>query len=106
MYLTRAVPMVLLAVLGLLLVAGCAGTGGAGELPDDPTLIHKELEEIALDMQNTREMLKGSKAQLQIEDNQMLRDDIHSLEMNLIHLESQQRALEERLAEIEASGKY
>jgi septal ring factor EnvC (AmiA/AmiB activator) len=69
----------------------------------DSGLIRKELVEIEMDMKNTEEMIKGSKAQLQMEDNQQLRDEIRSLEMNLIHLESQKRALEERLQELETT---
>ena len=101
---TRAVPMVLLAVFALSLIAGCAGTTGSREMSDDPNLIEKELLEIDNDMQNTEEMIKGSKAQLQYEDSQVLRDNLRQLEMRLIHLESQKRALEQRLAELAASG--
>ncbi|MFH1501532.1 MAG: hypothetical protein ABIG03_00660 [Candidatus Eisenbacteria bacterium] len=99
----RALPVVVLAALALALVSGCAGTRSNGGLPSDPNLIQREIVEISQDMQNTEEMIKGSKAQLQVEDNQALRDDLRTLEMRLIHLESQKRALEERLAEIEAS---
>lgn len=101
---TRAVPMVLLAVFALSLIAGCAGTTGGREMSDDPVLIEKELLEISNDMENTEEMIKGSRAQLQYEDSQDLRDNIRQLEMRLLSLESQKRALEERLTELEASG--
>jgi hypothetical protein len=100
---SRAVPLVALVALSLALVAGCAGTRSTGELSDDPVLIQKELVEIEQDMLNVEELIKGTKAQLQYEDSQGLRDDLRQLEMDLIHLESQQRALNERLAEIEAS---
>ena len=102
---TTAVVLPLLAVLGLLLLAGCVGTGG-GSTPDDPKLIRDELEDIRVETANTEELLKGSKAQLQVEDSQVLRDNIRSLEMNLIHLESRERALEERLQELAAEGKH
>lgn len=102
---TRIIPMAMLVVFGFLLLSGCAGTKAGGEVSDDPVLIQKQIGELDRDMRNTEEMIKGSKAQLQMEDNQVLRDELRSLEMNLIHLESQKRALEERLAELEASGK-
>ena len=101
---TRVVPVILLMALGLALAAGCAGTRGTRDLPDNPVLIQKELVEIEQDMGNVGEMIKGTKAQLQFEDGQNLRENLRALEMELIHLESQKRALEERLAEIEASG--
>lgn len=101
----QVVPIVLLAAFLFLLVAGCAGTKAGGDMPDDPVLIRKELVDIQRDMSNTEEMIKGSKAQLQMDDSQQLRDEIRSLEMNLIHLESQKRALEERLVELEKAGK-
>jgi uncharacterized protein YhaN len=91
------------AVLAAVLLSGCAGTRSQ-TLPDDPRLIRNEIEEIGLDMRNTEEMLKGSRAQLQIEDSQELRNEIRRLEMELYELESQKRALEERLAELEAGG--
>jgi hypothetical protein len=73
-------------------------------MSDDPVLIERELLEISNDMQNTEEMIKGSRAQLQYEDSQDLRDSIRQLEMRLLGLESQKRALEERLTELETSG--
>jgi septal ring factor EnvC (AmiA/AmiB activator) len=99
------VPALLLAVFGLAMFAGCAGTRSSDNIPDDPVLIQKQLVDIKHDIANTEEMIKGSKAQLQMDDSQELRDEIRSLEMNLIHLESQKRALEERLAELEAAAK-
>jgi septal ring factor EnvC (AmiA/AmiB activator) len=105
-HLARVAIAALLLAFAWLLFAGCAGTRSTNEdIPDDPVLIQKELVEIRQDMRNTEEMIKGTKAQLQIDDNQAIRDEIRSLEMHLIHLESQKRALEERLAEIDASGR-
>ena len=104
-YQARGVTVALLVAFAGLLFAGCAGTRTtAGDIPDDPVLIQKELIEIDNDIRNTEEMIKGSKAQLQIDDNTAIREDIRELEMHLIHLESQKRALEERLAEIKAQG--
>lgn len=96
-----AVLMLLLGVLGLVFATGCAGTM-TEETTNDPELIHKEIIEIGVEMRNTEELIKGSKAQLQIDDSQDLRGEIRTLEMNLIHLESRKRALEERLAELAA----
>lgn len=96
-----AVLMLLLGVLGLVFAAGCAGTMSE-EISSDPELIRKEITEIDIEMRNTEELIKGSKAQLQIDDSQDLRGEIRTLEMNLIHLESRKRALEERLAELAA----
>lgn len=96
-----AVAMLIVMVLGLALAAGCAATR-TDELPDDPDLIQKELVQIRMEIRNTEELIKGSKAQLQIDDNQELRSELRSLETELIHLESRQRALEERLAELAA----
>jgi septal ring factor EnvC (AmiA/AmiB activator) len=93
--------LALLIAFGFLLLAGCAGTRREG-LPDDPGLIRSELRDINTEIGNTEELIKGSKAQLQVQDNQELRNEIRSLETNLIHLQSRKRALEERLAEIEA----
>lgn len=94
-----AVTMLVIMTLGLALAAGCAGTR-SDEMPDDPELIRKEIVQIAMDIRNTEELIKGSKAQLQIEDNQDLRSELRSLEAELIHLESRKRALEQRLAEL------
>jgi septal ring factor EnvC (AmiA/AmiB activator) len=105
MHRRQVVPFLVLAAFLFVLAAGCAGTRSGSDVPDDPVLIRKELVEIERDMQNTEEMIKGSKAQLQMDDSQELRDEIRSLEMSLIHLESQKRALEERLTELEATEK-
>ncbi len=103
MHRRQFVQLLVLTAFVSLLAVGCAGTQAGGDVPDDPALIRKELVEIDLDMKNTEEMIKGSKAQLQMDDNQQLRDEIRSLEMDLIHLESQKRALEERLQELETA---
>jgi hypothetical protein len=97
----RAVLMLFLAVLSLAFAAGCAGTMGA-ETSNDPDLIRKEIVDIEMEIGNTEELLKGNKAQLQIESDQNLLNDIRTLEMNLMYLESRKRALEERLAELAA----
>jgi septal ring factor EnvC (AmiA/AmiB activator) len=89
--------------LGLLCLAGCAGTR-TEEFPNDPTIIRHELEEIANDIANTKEILKGSKAELQIEDSMDLRNQIRSLEMELYELESRKASLEQRLRELQAQG--
>ena len=94
--------------LSLVLVAafaslfqGCAGTGQGGlAIPDDPALIRNEIAEINTEILNTQEMLKAARAELQIDDSTIIRDQIRNHEMNLIHLESRKRALEERLAEL------
>jgi hypothetical protein len=90
--------------LALLLQSGCAGTGGSN-VPNDPGLIRKELTEISQDIGNAEEMLKGSRAQLQMDDSQELRSEIRVLEMELYELRAQKAALEERLTELKAEGK-
>ena len=94
-----AVAALLLLLLGLAMALGCAGTR-VSEMSDNPELVRKELAEISLEIRNTQELIKGSKAELQIEDNQTLRSEIRALEAELIHLESRKRALEEHLAEL------
>lgn len=94
----------LLAVVALAVLAGCAGTQGGGDIPSDPDLIRKEIAEIDMDIQNAEEVLKGSRAELQVEDNQSLRNEIHSLEAEIAQLHSKKKALEERLRELEAAG--
>ncbi len=100
---TGAIAGALLLVLGLLLIAGCAGTGGGG-ISSDPRLINNELEEIETDIAIAEEMLKGSRAQLQIEDSTELRSQIRTLEMDLYELRARKAALGERLKELEAEG--
>ncbi len=87
-----------------LLVEGCAGTGQEWATPDNPLLIRNEIDEIDNEITNTKEMLKGSRAELQIDDSTLIRQQIREHEVNLIHLESRKRALEQRLREIEAEG--
>jgi hypothetical protein len=98
-----AVSLVLVVAFALLL-QGCAGTGRGLAIPDDPALIRNEIAEIDNDIANTQEMLKGARAELQIDDSTIIRDQIREHEMNLIHLESRKRALEERLADLEGTG--
>jgi len=102
--LTTPTALALLLVLGLLLLGGCAGKDNSN-LVDDPRLVYKELYEIDTDIANTQEMLKGTKAQQQIDDSAELRDEIRRLEMELYELEAQKAALHERLDELEAEGK-
>jgi len=85
-------------------IQGCAGTGRGLSIPDDPAVIRSEIRDIENEIVNTREMIKASKAELQIDDSTLIRDQIRDHEMNLIHLESRKRALEERLADLEAVG--
>ena len=86
------------------LIEGCAGTGQGLATPDNPLLIRNEIAEIDNDIMNTQEMLKGSRAELQIDDSTLIRQQIREHEVSLIHLESRKRALEQRLREIEAEG--
>lgn len=95
------VAVLLLALLGLVIAAGCAGTR-TERMSDNPELVRKEIAEIALGIRNVQELIKGSKAELQIEDSQDLRNELRSLEAELIHLESRKRALEEHLTNLSA----
>ena len=92
---------ILLSVLPLALSCGCAGTRSE-EVSSDPVLIGKEIVQLDMDIANTRELIKGTKAEIQVEDSQTLREQLRSLETELIYLESRKRALEERLAELES----
>lgn len=96
--------LLVLAVGCTLLAQGCAGTGQGSSIPNDPRMIRNEIAEIDNEITNTHEMLKASRAELQIDDSTLIRDQIREHEMNLIHLESRKRALEQRLAELEAGG--
>jgi predicted small secreted protein len=96
----------LLGLLAVVVLAGCAGTQGGGDLPNDPALIKKEISQIDDDLLNAEEMLKGSKAELQVQDNNTLRDEIRSLEARIGQLRSQKKALETRLRELEKPAKY
>ena len=91
----------LLGILAVVVLAGCAGTQGGGDVPSDPTLIRKEISQIDEDILNAEEMLKGSKAELQVQDSQTLRNEIRSLEAKIAQLRSQKTALEARLRELE-----
>jgi septal ring factor EnvC (AmiA/AmiB activator) len=93
-----------LALLALSLLFGCAATKPA-DLPGDPKLIRDELSEIQSEIANTEEMLKGSRAQLQIDDSQDLRSEITTLEAQLGHLKARRTALEQRLKELAAAEK-
>lgn len=92
--------IVVLSFAALFLLGGCAGTGG-DSAPDNPRLIHKELEKIETDIGNAEEMLKGHRAQLQVDDNQTLRNEIRRIEMDLYKLRARKAALNERLRELE-----
>jgi chromosome segregation ATPase len=96
----------LLGLLAVVVLAGCAGTQGGGDLTNDPVLIKKEITQIDDDILNAEEMLKGSKAELQVQDSNTLRDQIRSLEARLAQLRSQKKALETRLRELEKPAKY
>jgi septal ring factor EnvC (AmiA/AmiB activator) len=88
----------------LSLLAGCAATKPA-DLPGDPKLIRDELSEIQNEIANTEEMIKGNRAQLQVDDSQDLRNEITTLEAQLGQLKSRRTALEQRLRELGAAGK-
>jgi hypothetical protein len=94
--------LLLLVSACVLLLQGCAGTGQTLTVPDDPVLIRNEIADITNEITNTEEMLKASRAEIQIDDSSIIREQIREHEMNLIHLQSRKRALQERLAEIEA----
>jgi len=91
-----------LAALSLLL--GCAATK-TEDMPGDPKLIRDELSEIQNEIANAEEMLKGSRAQLQVDDSQDLRSEVTALEAQLGQLRSRRTALEQRLKELEAAGR-
>jgi hypothetical protein len=99
----NALSVVLVCVCALL-IQGCAGTGQGLAIPDDPQLIRNEIAEIDNEITNTEEMLKAARAELQIDDSTIIREQIRGHETNLIHLESRKRALEERLAELAGQG--
>jgi septal ring factor EnvC (AmiA/AmiB activator) len=103
----RRVCSICVLVLGLAalsLFLGCAATKTA-DLPGDPKLIRDELSEIQNEIANAEEMLKGSRAQLQVDDSQDLRGEITSLEAKLGQLHSRRTALQQRLKELEAAGR-
>jgi hypothetical protein len=95
-------PLIIVCVVPLL--QGCAGTGRGLAIPDDPNLIRNEIREIDNEIAQTEEMLKGARAELQIDDSTAIREQIREYEIDLIHLDSRKRALEERLAELDKGG--
>jgi len=89
------------AAVALLVVMGCAATKPQ-DMPGDPKLIRAEIAQIASEIGNLEEMLKGSRAQLQVDDSQDLRDGIRQYEAEIAQLKSRRTALEQRLRELEA----
>ncbi len=108
---SRLLALVLLAAFATALFAGCAAQSTAttgsddGGLPDDPRLIHNELEEINMDISNHEEELMAHKVERQMEDGTEIRDAIRRLEMELYNLQGRKAALEEHLADLKAQGK-
>lgn len=95
----------LVAILTVLILPGCAGTGRTYEGDtSDPMLIRHRLEDVEHKIANTEEYLKGSKAELQINDSQELRSQIRQYEMELYELQARKASLEEQLREIEAAS--
>ncbi len=105
---SRFVGIVLIASFAAALFAGCAVQTGGGDdgdhLPDDPRMIRNELAEIEMDIENRTEELKAYKVEQQMEDGAEIRTAIRQLEMELYNLEGRKAALEERLAELDATG--
>lgn len=99
----RSLYVLVLALLAVSLLLGCAATK-TKDMPGDPKLIRDELSEIQNEIANTEEMLKGSRAQLQVDDSQDLRGEISALEAELGQLKSRRVALEQRLKELGAAG--
>lgn len=89
------------AAVALLVVMGCAATKPQ-DMPGDPKLIRDEIAQITSEIGNLEEMLKGSRAQLQVDDSQDLRDGIRQYEAEIAQLKSRRTALEQRLRELEA----
>jgi septal ring factor EnvC (AmiA/AmiB activator) len=98
---TRSIAALVLGVAALLVVLGCAATKPE-DMPGDPKLIRDEITKITAEISNTEEMLKGSRAQLQVDDSQDLRDEIRRYEAEIGQLKSRRTALEQRLRELEA----
>ncbi len=100
------VALVLVSLMGLWLLAGCAAnTTGDDEFPDDPVLLQNELERVTMDLENVEEMLVANKVEQQMEDGDDIRRVIRELEMDLYNLRGQKAAIEQRLAELKAAGK-
>jgi hypothetical protein len=98
----RSICALVLAIAALTVVLGCAATKPQ-DLPGDPKLIRDELSEIQNEIANTEEMIKGDRAQLQVDDSQDLRGEIIGLEAELGHLKARRTALEQRLKELGAT---
>ncbi|MBD3368335.1 MAG: hypothetical protein GF405_09240 [Candidatus Eisenbacteria bacterium] len=100
-----ALRLVVLVALCLPLVAGCAATAGGAneEVPSDPKILCDELAEIRNDIANVEELIKGTKAEMNMKEDPNLRSQLRSLEMELYHLRGRERALEEARIEIGAT---
>jgi hypothetical protein len=99
----RALQCALVVAFCLPLIAGCAGAGGGGrseQIPTDPTILCDELSEIRNDIGNVEELIKGTKAEMNMKEDPNLRSQLRSLEMELYHLRSRESALEERRIEL------
>jgi type IV pilus biogenesis protein CpaD/CtpE len=97
----RSIGTLALGVVALVVLVGCAATKPE-DMPGDPKLIRAEIARITEEIANTEEMIKGSRAQLQVEDSQDLRDEIHRYEAEVGQLKSRRAALEQRLKELGA----
>ena len=94
----RALRLVLAVAICLPFVVGCAGMGGgggSGEVPSDPKILCNELREIRNDIDNVEELIKGTKAELNMKEDPNVRSQLRSFEMELYHLRGRERALEE-----------
>jgi hypothetical protein len=98
----RALRLVLLVAFCLPIAAGCAGTGksGSDEVPTDPKILCDELAEIRSDIGNVEELIKGTKAEMNMKEDPNLRSQLRSFEMELYHLRGRERALEEARVEM------
>jgi len=107
----RLAALVLSATFAVALFAGCAAqstaTTGSDDdaLPNDPRLIHNELEQINMEISNHEEEIMAHKVEQQMEDGSDIRDAIRRLEMELYNLRGRKAALEEHLTELKAEGK-
>lgn len=100
-----SVVVFLLATVCIVAVVGCAGTKSS-DLPDSPDVIRRQIADIDNDILNTEEMYKANLTELQMNEDEDLRRNVNRLWIELEHLRSQKAALEERLAQLEAEGKY
>lgn len=95
----------LVAILAVSLLPGCAGTRAGGDKDTtDPMVIMHRLEAVEHEIANTEEYLKGSKAELQINDSQELRNQIRQYEMELYELQSRKATLEQQLRELQEAA--